>query len=82
MILECFCTEGDTLTRAERKRATADDLYSRTEDLLKAIKAASEEADALDAEFMPGMSEAYDSMERAYKQAGRALAYLESGGEP
>jgi hypothetical protein len=72
-------TQGDTLTRSEQRRATADDLYPRVENLLNAIKAASEEADALDAELLPGCSEAFDSLERAHKQMSRALDAISSG---
>ena len=72
-------TQGYTLTRAEQRRATADDLYPRVEDCLKAIRAASEEADKLDAELLPGCSEAFDSLERAYKQMSRALDAISSG---
>lgn len=71
-------TQGDTLTRAEKRRETLDDLYASLEGMIKALRYLANEADrANKAMDIPGVESGLEAIEAAADHFKTGLDWLE-----
>ena len=69
---------GDTLTRAEKRRETLDDLYATLEGMIKALRYLANEADRTNkAMDIPGVESGLEAIEAAADHFKTGLDWLD-----